>query len=460
MSTQPHNELSAIRPAMGLIVTHGVPVLSAAIASHAFADNSEVAGSILFVTLIMQTLAGGVDVDETARHERRFAFVAGSAFGKALTLTSMFGALLLLLVDPGEVAMIVWRFAAIFVPAMVVGSLFSVWLALQPGFREMPRPTAIVGVTEASLRFAKTLEEDPFVSARFVGFLEDRERARLPRHGNTTICGSIRGMRSTIDALGITEVFIALPTGSEQRMGEIMESLLDSAASVHFLPDFVAFRPIHETVTWVKGIPVYTVIGRPDVGASGAGKRAFDIVCASLGLLLLSPLLLLVALLIKLESPGPVLFRQIRHGADGQPFPIYKFRSMTTSACASSEIVQATKNDVRVTRLGKFLRRSSIDELPQLFNVLRGEMSLVGPRPHAAQHNEQYRRQIRGYMLRHKVRPGLTGWAQVHGLRGETETVEKMANRVRFDLDYLRHWSVGLDLYIVLRTFRQLAKGV
>ena len=454
------NELTAIRPAMTLVVRHGVPAVSAALAALRFDGDPAVSAAIVFATTVFLLLSGGVDVDAMPRLERRFAYVVVSACAKALGMTMMFCALLLWSSGASDALARTLHFAMVFVPAMACGSLAATWLALHPALRARRRRVAIVGVTEASLRFAQTLSEDPFVAAEFVGFFDDRDTRRPAECRRVPMLGRIATMRRTLDAQAIDEVFIALPMAGERRMGEIMEQLLDTAVSVHFLPDFVAFKPIHEGVGWVKGIPVYTVIGRPDMGLSGAAKRAFDVICASLGLALLSPMLLLVAAAIKLESPGPVLFRQIRHGADGRTFPIYKFRSMTTAACASNEVVQATRNDMRVTRLGRFLRRSSIDELPQLFNVLRGEMSLVGPRPHAAQHNEQYRRQIRGYMLRHKVRPGLTGWAQVHGLRGETETVEKMANRVRFDLDYLRHWSVGLDLYIVLRTFRQLAKGV
>ena len=460
MHASSSSELSAITPAMTLVVRHGVPAVSAGLAAMRFHGDPIVSVAIVFAVVVFLLLSGGVDVDAIAPCENRVAHVVVSAALKASGVALMLGASLLLTSAAPEAPAQTLRFSVVFLPAMVVGSLLAVRLALRPAFRARRRRVAIVGVTEASLRFAQTLSEDPFVSAEFVGFFDDCDARRLPECRHAPMLGRISAMRRMLDERNIGEVFIALPLAGERRMGEIMEQLLDTAASVHFLPDFVAFKPIHENVSWVKGIPVYTVIGRPDMGLRGAFKRAFDVASASLGLCLLSPLLLLVAAAIKLESPGPVLFRQIRHGADGQPFPIYKFRSMTTVACASSEIVQATKNDMRVTRLGRFLRRSSIDELPQLLNVLRGEMSLVGPRPHAAQHNEQYRKQIRGYMLRHKVRPGLTGWAQVHGLRGETETVEKMANRVRFDLDYLRRWSVGLDLYIVLRTFRQLAKGV
>jgi putative colanic acid biosynthesis UDP-glucose lipid carrier transferase len=182
-------------------------------------------------------------------------------------------------------------------------------------------------------------------------------------------------------------------------------------------------------------------------------KRASDIMLASIILLLLAPLMLVVAIAVKMSSPGPVIFRQRRYGLYGESILVYKFRSMTVME-NGDQVVQARKNDQRVTKIGGFLRRTSLDELPQFINVLQGRMSIVGPRPHAVAHNEQYRKLIKGYMLRHKVKPGITGWAQVNGLRGETATLDKMEARIQYDLDYLRNWSLWLDLWIVLRTVK------
>jgi putative colanic acid biosynthesis UDP-glucose lipid carrier transferase len=184
---------------------------------------------------------------------------------------------------------------------------------------------------------------------------------------------------------------------------------------------------------------------------SGLRKRAIDIALAVIALLLLGPLMLATAVAVKLSSPGPVFFRQRRYGLNGEEINVYKFRSM--SVCEDGAVVtQATAGDRRITRLGRFLRRSSLDELPQIVNVLAGKMSFVGPRPHAIAHNEQYRKLISGYMIRHKVRPGITGWAQVNGLRGETDTVEKMRARIAYDIDYMNNWSLWLDLRILART--------
>jgi putative colanic acid biosynthesis UDP-glucose lipid carrier transferase len=231
----------------------------------------------------------------------------------------------------------------------------------------------------------------------------------------------------------------------------LLDELRDTTASVYFVPDIYLLDLIQARFVDVNGIPVVALCETPFCGLNGVLKRVSDIVLASVILLLIWPVMLLIAIGIKLSSPGPVLFKQRRYGLHGEEIYVYKFRTMTVCEDGDS-IVQAKENDPRVTRFGSFLRRTSLDELPQFINVLQGRMSVVGPRPHAVAQNEQYRKLISGYMLRHKVRPGITGWAQVNGLRGETQTLDKMKQRVEYDLDYLRHWSIGLDLNIVWRT--------
>jgi putative colanic acid biosynthesis UDP-glucose lipid carrier transferase len=248
-----------------------------------------------------------------------------------------------------------------------------------------------------------------------------------------------------------------LPLRAEDRLRQVAESLLDTTASVYYVPDVFIFSLLSSSLTDLRGIPLIALWETPFFGVNGWLKRAEDLVLASLILILVSPLLLFIALGVKLSSPGPIIFKQRRYGLDGHEIMVYKFRTM--KVCEDGlDISQATKNDSRVTPFGRFLRRTSLDELPQFFNVLAGSMSIVGPRPHAVAHNEYYRRLIPGYMLRHKVRPGLTGWAQINGWRGETETLEKMEKRVEFDLDYLRRWSLWFDLRIIiitiLRSFR------
>jgi putative colanic acid biosynthesis UDP-glucose lipid carrier transferase len=230
-----------------------------------------------------------------------------------------------------------------------------------------------------------------------------------------------------------------------------MDDLHDATASVYFLPDVYIFDLMQARFNNVGGIPVVAVCESPFSGVDSIVKNTSDFVLALIFLVLLSPLILIIALAVVLTSPGPAFFRQRRYGLNGEEIVVYKFRSMTVSEDGPN-VVQAQKNDSRVTKVGAFLRRTSLDELPQFINVLQGRMSIVGPRPHAVAHNELYRKLIKGYMLRHKVRPGITGWAQVNGMRGETEVLEKMQGRIDHDLYYLKNWSIWLDLWIIMRT--------
>ena len=218
------------------------------------------------------------------------------------------------------------------------------------------------------------------------------------------------------------------------------------------MPDLSAFDLMQARFGEIRGMPFVAVRETPFCGMAGVLKRASDLVLASAALLLVLPVSPAIAILVSRSSPGPVLFRQRRYGLDGREFTVFKFRTMTV--CEDDDVRQATRDDPRVTRIGRFLRRTSLDELPQLLNVLDGSMSLVGPRPHAVAHNEHYRKLVSGYMLRHKVRPGITGLAQVNGLRGETRDVDRMSQRVRYDLEYLKSWSLGLDIRILIKTAR------
>ncbi len=231
----------------------------------------------------------------------------------------------------------------------------------------------------------------------------------------------------------------------------LLDAMRDSTVSIYFVPDLFITDLIQARFDRVGNVPVVAVCETPFYGLRSIPKRLSDIIISLLILIPLIPVLILIALGVKLSSPGPVLFKQRRYGLNGEEIRIYKFRSMTV--CDNGNIIkQATRNDTRITRFGGFLRKTSLDELPQFINVLQGRMSIVGPRPHAVAHNELYRQLIKGYMIRHKVKPGITGWAQVNGLRGETDSLDKMAARIEYDLDYLRSWSMGLDLQIIMRT--------
>ncbi len=258
-------------------------------------------------------------------------------------------------------------------------------------------------------------------------------------------------------AHGVHEVFITLPLGSQPRIVQLLEEVQGTTASVYYVPDVFAISIIQGRLQDLNGLPVVGLCETPFTGTNSLVKRLSDIVLASVILVLISPLLLAIAVGVKLSSPRPVIFRQRRNGLDGEEIVVWKFRSMRTMD-DGAVVPQATRDDPRVTRFGAFLRRSSLDELPQFFNVLQGRMSIVGPRPHAVAHNEQYRALIKAYMVRHKVKPGITGWAQVNGFRGETDSLEKMEGRIRCDLDYLRNWSLRLDLLIISKTIRLVFK--
>lgn len=230
-----------------------------------------------------------------------------------------------------------------------------------------------------------------------------------------------------------------------------MRELTDTTCSVLLIPDVFTFNILNARTEEVNGVPVVPLFDTPLNGINRILKRLEDIVLASMILLLISPVLLCISIAVKATSPGPVIFRQTRYGMDGKPIKVWKFRSMKVME-NDAVVVQATKGDKRITPVGNFLRRTSLDELPQFINVLLGGMSIVGPRPHAVAHNEQYRSLIEGYMLRHKVKPGITGWAQINGWRGETDTLEKMEKRVEFDLEYIREWSLWFDIKIVFLT--------
>jgi putative colanic acid biosysnthesis UDP-glucose lipid carrier transferase len=286
----------------------------------------------------------------------------------------------------------------------------------------------------------------------FLGFFDFRSPERLSKWvAPGQFVGHCKGIAEFVSANGVSGIYIALPLSNVPRIGELIRELRDTTASIYFLPDVFSFDLIQGRLVDLNGMPALSVCDTPFHGMDAVLKRAFDMVFAGVALALGAPLMALLALGVKLTSPGPALFRQRRYGLNGEKIDVYKFRSMTVCE-NSAHVAQATRNDPRITPFGGFLRRTSLDELPQLFNVIEGKMSLVGPRPHAVAHNEQYRKLICGYMIRHKVRPGITGWAQVNGLRGETDKVEKMSARVKFDIDYLNHWSLWLDIKILART--------
>ena len=324
------------------------------------------------------------------------------------------------------------------------------------------RAVAIVGAGPLGQRFVEAIQADRSLGLHVVGFFDDR-RSRVPSTvAGVAVIGSTADLINHVRYGEIDLVIIAMPLSAEDRVLQFAQQLRSLPVDVRLLSDAVGFNLANRPVSYWAGIPALNIADKPMSGWNSLFKRLSDLVLASIALVLLAPLLALVALLIKLDSPGPVLFRQKRHGFNHNLFDIYKFRTMRANATDHAAEKLVTKDDDRVTRLGRFLRRTSIDELPQLWNVLKGDMSLVGPRPHALSakaENQLYDEAVAEYAERHRVKPGITGWAQVNGWRGETDTVEKIQKRVEHDLYYIEHWSLWLDGWILILTVIKITTG-
>lgn len=317
------------------------------------------------------------------------------------------------------------------------------------------RRVVVAGFNETSRSLAERLNRNPELCMSVMGFFDDRSTERLGM-GNARLLGGLSELPEFVRARRIDVIFIALPMRHIRRVLDLVDKLRDTTCSIYYLPDIAMFDLIQSRTLDIQGIPAIAMCETPFYGYRGVMKRLTDLILASVVLAILSPLMLLIAILVAVTSPGPIIFKQRRYGLDGREIMIYKFRTMTVTE-DGDEIRQASRDDERTTPIGRALRRYSLDELPQLINVLQGKMSLVGPRPHAVAHNEQYRKLINGYMIRHKVLPGITGLAQINGCRGATPSLEEMEARIRFDLDYLRNWSPLLDLRILCITaFRLL----
>ncbi|MCB5206891.1 undecaprenyl-phosphate glucose phosphotransferase [Methylovorus mays] len=320
------------------------------------------------------------------------------------------------------------------------------------------RRAVIAGMNDQGLALAERLQRSHYHPTELQGFFEDRSVDRVSSELHYPILGRLESMAEYVKEHHINTIYLSLPMASQPRIMKLLDDLKDTTASIYFVPDIFMTDLIQGRVDQVENIPVVSVCETPFTGFDGLLKRTADIAFSLLILILISPILLVIAIGVKMSSPGPVIFKQRRYGLDGEEILVYKFRSMTVCE-DGAKVTQATKNDQRTTKFGAFLRRNSLDELPQFINVLQGRMSVVGPRPHAVSHNEMYRKLIKGYMIRHKVKPGITGWAQVNGLRGETETLDKMKARIDYDIDYLRNWTPKLDMYIIYKTVSVVFTG-
>ena len=320
------------------------------------------------------------------------------------------------------------------------------------------RKAVLIWSNSACAEMIDSLRMSPLAAIDVIGFFDNRSDSRPP--SNLNKLGELSDAANWIvdpitGRVNVDVVFIGLNTKEPPELAEIISILYDSTATTYFVPESLIFGMPGIQLRELAGKPVLASTETPFIGLAALPKRILDLIGATVGLILLSPVMLIVALGVKLSSPGSVFFKQKRYGIAGKPINVYKFRSMKQDK-HSGPVIQAKAGDPRITKFGRFLRKTSLDELPQLFNVLKGDMSLVGPRPHAIEHNELYRKLVNGYMFRHKIKPGITGWAQVNGLRGETETLEKMQARIDYDLYYLRNWSVWLDIVIIWRTVKVL----
>jgi len=393
-----------------------------------------------------------IDPYRTWRSGRMLAYARDVVFGWAVTVLVLYflGSASGMKYYYDERVLVAWALA---VPVIILASHIAVRFATGSRGRAEVRSVTVVGANENGIKFADVCGQHPNLFMDVCGFFDDRGDERQPANLAHPMLGKMADIASYVRKHNIKMIFISQPISAQPRIRKLIDELKDTTASIYFLPDVYVFDLMQARFDTIGGMPVVAISETPFMGFNSVIKRGTDIAVSSVALVLLGPLMLLIALMVKLSSPGPVIFKQRRYGLYGEEIFVYKFRSMTVTD-DGAVVKQAQKNDQRITRVGGFLRRTSLDELPQFINALQGRMSVVGPRPHAVAHNEEYRKLIKGYMLRHKVKPGITGWAQVNGLRGETATLDKMEARIQYDLDYLRSWSLWLDLWIIIKTVK------
>ena len=306
----------------------------------------------------------------------------------------------------------------------------------------------IVGANDTGEELSRLIMKNPWSGMELLGFFDDNS----DKKNQLSVLGRLDQIVSFVSDHPVDIVYISLSMNEQSKIHDVLRSLGDSTVSVFLVPDFFFVDlMIGGHLTYFENFPVIALQASPIIGINRLVKRLFDVLVSLSALILLTPIFLCIAVALKMTSSGKIIFKQWRYGLNGQPIQIYKFRTMT--ACEDGySFNQTIKNDPRVTRLGAFLRKNSLDELPQLLNVLAGDMSLVGPRPHPVAMNETYRKLVPGYMLRHKVKPGITGLAQLNGFRGETDTLEKIESRLEYDIAYIRNWSLWNDVKILSKT--------
>lgn len=402
--------------------------------------------SALLVTLLLSSII--IPATGAFRHDFRWAFIR-----KFRRLMAGWAVVVMSLVTLAAMLKVTSDYSRIWFGTWVLlgaAALFSsliiehAWQVRRRRSPDVLRPVVLAGGGDNGARVERRIQADPDGELQLLARFGDDwgDRDALP----------VAGLADYVSNHGISEVWIAAPWDDHGMLETVLAELRESVVDINVVPDLHQYRMLNQGISEWAGMPVINLSGTPMTGGERTMKAALDRLAASVLLVLASPLFLVAGVLIKISSPGPMLFSQLRHGMGGEPIEVLKFRSMKLHAESGGQVTQARPDDQRITAIGRFLRRTSLDELPQLINVVKGEMSLVGPRPHALEHNELYKSQIPKYMLRHKVKPGMTGWAQVHGLRGITDRPEKMALRIEHDLWYIQNWSLWLDLRILLMT--------
>jgi len=331
-------------------------------------------------------------------------------------------------------------------------------------FRKHSRtvPSIIVGNGKLAQHLTEKINANPWIKHKIIGsvgepvYSKQERRKKERRVLGVPYLGEYQDLKDLVEETKVRRVYFALPMHTSHEIRDMQIKLMDLNVDIVWAPDIFGLHLLSPSVKEVAGVPLYYLSESPMEDGARFSKSLMDKTLSMIAVVVLSPLLIGAALAVKLSSPGPVLFRQPRHGLDSKIIHVYKFRSMKLHEEKDNSVTQVIQGDSRVTKVGAFLRSSSIDELPQLLNVLKGEMSLVGPRPHAVQHNEFYADKISAYMSRHRILPGITGLAQANGCRGETETLDKMEKRVEYDLAYINNWSIWLDVRIILKTMTNL----
>ncbi|MCY0966958.1 undecaprenyl-phosphate glucose phosphotransferase [Parathalassolituus penaei] len=446
------NSFSAVYRLIDILLVVGCLVVAMALYDVPFGPKYLSAGLIASVTFLL--FAESFDLYRSWRGSTAFHHLSITAAAWSCVCVGLLGV--------GFFTKLSEDFSRVVIGSWIIGALVLL-CGWRMGFRHVlrhmrsrglnTRRAAIVGINESAVRMHSQLLKHPELGYDFGGFFDDRNQDRVcEEFPDAVLEGTIEDLIIRTRNGEYDVIFLALPLKAQKRIDDILQRCGDTTASVHLIPDFFTYNLIHARLSEIGNIQTLSVYDTPIFGFNDVLKRLFDIAFSLCVLSVIALPMLVISAAIKLTSPGPIIFKQYRYGLDGKKIQVWKFRSMSVME-NGDKVVQARKGDARITPVGAFLRRTSLDELPQFINVLQGRMSVVGPRPHAVAHNEEYRKLIPYYMLRHKVKPGITGWAQVNGYRGETDTLDKMSGRVDYDLDYIRNWSLWMDVKIVFMTF-------